>query len=141
MWIDSYTRLTVSFTAIILTIFIIGSVKLASENLQIYNNIRENNQEETQSVEKEEINSIIEEKTNNIEEETERKLEKTEDLKEKMWQLEIPAINLIAPIAQGTSQEVMYEYIGHFEDTAFWKGNIGLAAHNRRLSNKLFWKN
>ena len=54
------------------------------------------------------------------------------------WQIEIPKINLIANISNGTSQEIMLRSVGHFEDTAFWEGNIGLAAHNRRLSNKLF---
>ena len=48
-----------------------------------------------------------------------------------IWQLEIPKIDLVAPIAEGTSQEVMLEFVGHFEDTGTWKGNIGLAAHNR----------
>ena len=52
-----------------------------------------------------------------------------------LWQVEIPKINLIAPIAQDTTQEVMEKYVGHFAKTAFWKGNIGLAAHNRRLPN------
>ena len=52
-----------------------------------------------------------------------------------LWQIEIPKIDLIAPIAQDTTQEVMEKYVGHFTKTAFWKGNIGLAAHNRRLPN------
>ncbi len=136
--ISSYTKLTVSVIAIILTIFILGSVNLAYESLQTSNNTQENMQVEIQEIEEKESNSIIEEVSINIEEETEKMLETTENLEREMWQLEIPAIDLIAPIAQGTSQEVMYEYVGHFEDTAFWKGNIGLAAHNRRLSNKLF---
>ena len=50
---------------------------------------------------------------------------------ENIWQIEIPKINLIAPINEGTSQEVMQEYVGHFEDTEFIYGNVGLAAHNR----------
>ena len=25
----------------------------------------------------------------------------------------------------------MREYVGHFENTSFWNGNVGLAAHNR----------
>ena len=62
----------------------------------------------------------------------EKKSEGTkEEIKEEIWQVEIPKINLIAPISQGTSQEVMREYVGHFENTSFWNGNVGLAAHNR----------
>ncbi len=54
-----------------------------------------------------------------------------EEIKEDIWQIEIPKINLVAPISEGTSQEVMLEFVGHFENTSKWKGNVGLAAHNR----------
>lgn len=50
---------------------------------------------------------------------------------QKIWQIEIPKINLVAPIAEGTSANIMNEYVGHFEETSKNKGNIGLAAHNR----------
>ena len=49
----------------------------------------------------------------------------------KIWQIEIPKINLVAPIAEGTSANIMNEYVGHFEETPKNKGNIGLAVHNR----------
>lgn len=49
----------------------------------------------------------------------------------KIWQIEIPKINLVAPIAEGTSANIMNEYVGHFEETPKNKGNIALAAHNR----------
>ena len=79
---------------------------------------------------------VIEENINkeeNIEimKENEQKEKEIEDTKENIWQVEIPKINLIAPIAEGTSQEIMLEFVGHFEDTSIWNGNIGLAAHNR----------
>ena len=48
-----------------------------------------------------------------------------------IWQIEIPKINLVAPIAEGTSTNIMNEYVGHFEETPKNKGNSGLAAHNR----------
>lgn len=47
------------------------------------------------------------------------------------WILEIPKIQLKANIYYGTTKEVMDKYIGHFDNTKFWSGNIGLAAHNR----------
>lgn len=50
---------------------------------------------------------------------------------QKIWQIEIPKINLVAPVAEGTSANIMNEYVGHFEETPKNKGNIGLAAHNR----------
>ena len=54
-----------------------------------------------------------------------------EEIIEEIWQIEIPKINLVAPISEGTSQEVMLEFVGHFKDTSKWEGNVGLAAHNR----------
>lgn len=54
------------------------------------------------------------------------------------WQLEIPSINLKAQIAEGTTKEVMDEYIGHFEETSKDTGNIGLAAHNRGYNVNYF---
>ena len=51
--------------------------------------------------------------------------------KEKIWRIEIPKIELIADIAEGTTEDVLNAYIGHFEETQKQNGNIGLAAHNR----------
>lgn len=48
-----------------------------------------------------------------------------------IWQIEIPVISLKAPISEGTTQEILNEYVGHFEKTSKTLGNIGLAAHNR----------
>lgn len=62
--------------------------------------------------------AMVEEKQNNIN-------------TPKIWQIEIPKINLVAPIAEGTSADIMNQYVGHFEETPKNKGNIGLAAHNR----------
>lgn len=54
-----------------------------------------------------------------------------EKLAEYEWGLFIPKIDLIAPIQEGTSKEIMNQAVGHFENTAIEKGNVGLAAHNR----------
>lgn len=122
MCIKNYTRLTVSIITIVLVVFVLTTVNLAYENLQ------------NGRIAKEEIYT-----------ETEETIEDEELKKEvllyinyknlELWQVEIPKINLIAPIAQDTTQEVMEKYVGHFTKTAFWKGNIGLAAHNRRIPN------
>ncbi|MBR3249914.1 MAG: class D sortase [Clostridia bacterium] len=64
-----------------------------------------------------------ESKTENIEEKTENT--------DANWTIEIPEINLIAEISEGTSKEVMDKYVGHFDETKVEYGNIGLAAHNR----------
>ena len=47
------------------------------------------------------------------------------------WEIEIPKINLRAEISEGTDAKVMNKYVGHFEETPQFTGNIGLAAHNR----------
>lgn len=70
--------------------------------------------------------------------EIENKEEKAEENKENEWYLEIPCINLKANIKEGTSKEVMDDYIGHFEETKKDIGNIGLAAHNRGYKNNYF---
>lgn len=56
------------------------------------------------------------------------------------WKLEIPSINLEANISEGTSKEILDEYIGHFEETKKNLGNVGLAAHNRGYKVNYFEK-
>jgi len=51
--------------------------------------------------------------------------------KNDIWQIEIPKISLNASISEGTTKEVLNQYVGHFEKTSKEEGNIGLAAHNR----------
>lgn len=122
MCIKNYTRLTVSIITIVLVVFVLTTVNLAYENLQNGRIAKEEIYTETEeTVEDEELKKEVLLYINykNLE----------------LWQVEIPKINLIAPIAQDTTQEVMEKYVGHFTKTAFWKGNIGLAAHNRRIPN------
>ena len=76
-------------------------------------------------------NAIQEAKAN------ENVIEKTEEEKN-IWYLEIPKINLKADIREGTTKEIMEDYIGHFEETKKDKGNVGLAAHNRGYKNNYF---
>lgn len=57
--------------------------------------------------------------------------EVTSESQNKMWEIEIPQINLKAQIKDGTTQEIMKKYVGHFENTSKFEGNIGLASHNR----------
>ena len=68
-------------------------------------------------------------------ESTEEAENKNEEIAEEKassnWQIEIPKIDLVAEIQEGTTQEVMNKYVGHFEETKLEYGNVGLAAHNR----------
>ncbi|MCI8760050.1 MAG: class D sortase [Clostridia bacterium] len=58
--------------------------------------------------------------------------------KEESWYLEIPSIYLKATIKEGTTKEIMDQFIGHFEESKKWTGNICLAAHNRGYENNYF---
>ena len=89
-----------------------------------YENHRKHLEKELESL-KEEPENI--EKTEISEAKT---TEENQDEKE-IWQIEIPKISLIANIADGTTKEILNQYVGHFEETQKENGNIGLAAHNR----------
>lgn len=47
------------------------------------------------------------------------------------WRIEIPKIQLNAPIYEGTEAEILRKGIGHFENTATWEGNVCLIAENK----------
>lgn len=50
----------------------------------------------------------------------------------------IKKINLIGKVKEGSTDEILEEYIGHMENTAQYDGNIGLAAHNRGNEHPYF---
>ena len=52
--------------------------------------------------------------------------------------LYIPAIEIEAPIKEGTSQEIMHTSIGHFTESNIWDGNVSLASHNGGTSAHYF---
>jgi LPXTG-site transpeptidase (sortase) family protein len=56
------------------------------------------------------------------------------------WYIEIPKIELIAEISEGTDQDILNKYVGHFEETSKLNGNVGLAAHNRGYDVNYFAK-
>ena len=113
---------------LIFTIAEFSYIKVQAIHINIKNKKTESNlEEEMTSKTKEEIQpkNYIEDKKEPVEE---------------IWQIEIPKIDLIAPISEGTSQEVMLEYVGHFENTNMFNGNVGLAAHNRGYPINYFAK-
>ena len=79
-----------------------------------------------------EVENTIQETTAN------EKIKEETEVEKDIWYLEIPKINLRADIKDGTTKEVMDDYIGHFEETNKDKGNVGLAAHNRGYKNNYF---
>ena len=83
------------------------------------------------------VNEVTEiEKQENVEKTEEKEI--TEKQEKSKWYLEIPKINLKADIEEGTTKEIMENYIGHFEETSKNIGNVGLAAHNRGYKNNYF---
>ena len=45
--------------------------------------------------------------------------------------LEIPKLEITAPIKEGIDQDTLKEYVGHFTNSSIWDGNVALASHNR----------
>ena len=56
------------------------------------------------------------------------------------WKIEIPIIELNAPIAEGIEMDTLNKYVGHFEESQKLEGNIALAGHNRGYDNNYFAK-
>lgn len=80
---------------------------------------------------REKQNETIEEKEIIIEENELDKKEFEESDDGLLGSLIIEKIRLNGPIKEGSSNEILKEYIGHIEETAKYDGNVGLAAHNR----------
>lgn len=143
----SFTKRYVNIVSLIISIILfcfLNSHFLTNNNLEISNflmsskiqeiskNLEENLKNNQQENTNEQVQETLE---NNIELQNHEEKPLVEEVSnnqtEIMWQIEIPAINLKARIAEGTSKEIMDEFIGHFEETVKTEGNIGLAAHNR----------
>lgn len=73
-------------------------------------------------------NIINEGQNNEIEIVTKEDLEINDNI---VGTLEIPKLELIAPIQEGTSDEILKVAVGHFKESSFWNGNVALASHNR----------
>ena len=52
--------------------------------------------------------------------------------------LVIPKLNVEAPIKDGTTQDIMRNFIGHFIESDYWNGNVSLASHNGGTSAHYF---
>lgn len=76
--------------------------------------------------------------SNNILNSNISKLLSTKSEEKVEWYIEIPTISLKAPITEGTTKEILDNYVGHFEESPSKKGNVCLAAHNRGYKNNYF---
>lgn len=74
-------------------------------------------------------------------EETKEKLhEQTEEkyIIDEKWELQIPKINVSAKIKEGTGEEIINNNIGHFKETPYINGNIGLIAASEGYKENYF---
>ena len=73
---------------------------------------------------------------------TSEQLDNTEDVEKEVTEddgfeedligsLKIEKINLNGTVKEGSTNEILRDYIGHIEETAKYDGNVGLVAHNR----------
>lgn len=54
--------------------------------------------------------------------------EKVKESNLAIWKVEIPKINVSATIKEGTTEEIINNWVGHFKETPILEGNIGLIA-------------
>lgn len=128
----SYTKTNVNSIILILTILVYMLFCLISKNVNAFNKQRSleyTNEIQSNSSFNIEENVVIQNDIKANETNSENQANNIE-IKDN-WEITIPVINLKAPIQQGTTIEVMNKYVGHFETTSLWNGNVGLAAHNR----------
>ena len=88
-----------------------------------------------------ENNTNVNNLENNIEE-NEVNIEEQENIKKQYsnskWRIEIPKIGLVAPIKDGTTQDILALAVGHFPESNTYKGNVALAGHNRGYNCNFF---
>ena len=141
-WLKVYfkfDRKSINIFSCVLSIAIICFISFCLNNIK--NKIfetRENFASHYNTIENEQLasnvrNEIVEDKNNQEETESldEGKNEEYNANEEFDWYIEIPKLNLYAPIEEGTSEEILNRSVGHFENTSRQDGNCGLAAHNR----------
>lgn len=126
--INIFSTKNINVITLIITIIIFLILNL------IINNISKINLSEIDGGE------IIAEKNNDNKNNKENKSEENgiENEQNLNWYIEIPSINLKAPIVETTDINILNKAVGHFEETPLTLGNIGLAGHNRGYEKNYF---
>ena len=136
-----YTNTFINVLTFIISISIFFIINFCYSNLDFLSQkaslkagftVNKNNIEASDIQTSNEINSNVQNQEN-----IDNYIGQTRDRSEN-WYIEIPSISLKAEIQEGTTKEIMDKYVGHFEETQNWIGNIGLAAHNRGYENNYF---
>ncbi len=128
----SYTTRSVYMLTIVVTLIIfyfVNNFLISMENYDQANKIK-----------KVSVATIHFDKSKIRDEQIEKSINLNNSNQAKSWQIEIPKINLKANIAEGTTDKIMNEFVGHFESTPIYNGNVCLAAHNRGYPVNYFGK-
>ena len=120
-----YSKKWINVVSFILAIIIFIIVNIILNNISIKSIAAVGTKKEAYE-NKDSLNKQLEEKINKN-----TFAEQDENTEEKKWEIQIPAISLVANISEGTDEETLNKYVGHFTITSKKDGNIGLAAHNR----------
>ena len=119
-----FTTRKINFISLIISIIIFLLINFIFINpLEKDQNFQENDKSSK-------ISKITQENKN---EQDNNNYNEKEELNLDFWYIEIPSISLKAPIDSGIDLNTLNKAVGHFEDTSLSYGNIGLAAHNRRI--------
>lgn len=141
-----YTKIGVNAISIVISIiiFILLDLFIFNQNFAFQSNFNSNEIQEKDisnnivqgqnyaQVNSENVEITIKNSDKTVEEEKENTIDTVN------WQIKIPKISLIAEICDGTTNEIMNNFVGHFEETSKTEGNIGLAAHNRGYPKNFF---
>ena len=122
-----------STKAINLTSLIITTIIFLSLNIFIKNYLNT----DTKEIEEKNIQIQSKTKEKNKEKLKEEIEEETEEANLE-WYIEIPSINLKAPIKESTNMDILNKFVGHFKETSLTIGNVGLAGHNRGYEKNYF---
>ena len=120
-----YSSIYINLLSLFITLIIFGVIQLFFSNYDTFT-------KKSSLKAGFEVENTIQETT------TYEKIEGETEVEKDIWYIEIPKINLKADIREGTTKEIMEDYIGHFEETKKEEGNVGLAAHNRGYKNNYF---
>lgn len=136
-----YTKRGVFVLSLVLTIIVYLSISLLVYNLQqqfktlnksnhvVSIKIPANSQERIKKI----VAQTLKKEQNKIKSESTVQVNKVNE-----WRIKIPAINVDAEIYEGVTNEVIAKYVGHFDESSKWNGNVALAAHNRGYNCNFF---
>lgn len=137
-WIN-IVSICISLILMLFSFVLLDSLIIASQN-NVQNNLSKNFDTVTianKKIDILEVADIFEKMIEDTNNETNNVLENMK-INQSKWIIEIPKINLLAPIKEGTSQEVLADAVGHFEESEKYEGNVALAGHNRGYNCDFF---